>query len=128
MDAKFEVGEISNKDMEIEQRIEINKFNNMTFKHQNSIINNNIFNMLSIEESIDQFLIQNTIEAEEDQILVENMELNIENGLERTIMENQFVANLDKSSKRKSLSRSSSPILRSSRIKNTKTEGDKSHE
>ena len=83
MDAKFEVGEISNKDMEIEQRIERNKFNNMNFKHQNSIINNNIFNMLSIEESIDQFLIQNTIEAEEDQILVENMEQSIDNGLEK---------------------------------------------
>ena len=128
MDAKFEVGEISKKDMEIEQRIEINKFNNMNFKQQNIVINNNKFNMLSIEESIDQFFIQNTIEAEEDQILVENMEQSIDNGLEKTILENQFVANLDKSTKRKSLSRSSSPILRSPRNKNTKTEGEKSHE
>ena len=113
--------------MLIEQNNERTKLNNINFKQQNSVLNNNIFNMLSIEESIDQFLIQNTIEVEEDQMIVENMEnmeLMNKEGLETTVQENQFVTNLDKTVKRKSFSRSSSAILRSSKNKNVKLEGE----
>ena len=140
MDARFEVGIISQKDLEIERSNERNMFNNLNFKQHNSVLSHNIFNLLSNEESIDQFLVQNTVEAEEDQLLVENMDECINNGLEKTINENQFVADIDSTlnnvstvtntEKRKSLSRSSSPILRSNRksVKNAKIESEEIHD
>jgi len=79
IDTKFEVGKISEEDLKIEtNNVRINNVNikNRLAKGNNSdnFMSNNRFNMLSIEESLEQFLVQNTIDAEGNLMLNDAMD------------------------------------------------------
>ena len=124
LDADFEVGIISKEDKQIEAKNNRIKYENKKNRKQTDIVSQNIFNFLSIEDSIDQFLIQNAIDIEEDQMILENINETNENNLERTIHESSFRDNLNIQSKRKSLSRSSSPVRRKNKNDKDIKEGE----